>query len=111
MIVQAEALDHIAQVALDLIAGREESGPVRFRGERELVQLRGHVTRETRVAIPVPHPADVRSLLKDREIVKTRTLQRHCCCDTRDAGADDDDPRIAVRHCSAFRAWVPTASS
>jgi hypothetical protein len=43
-IIGTEPVDDVAQVALDLVAGREQGRPVRFRRERELVELRRDVT-------------------------------------------------------------------
>ena len=71
-VVETEPLDDLAEVALDLVARGEHSGPVRFRCERELVELRRHIARQTGVAIPVPDSADVGALLQNGEIPKTR---------------------------------------
>ena len=93
-IVETELSDDVSEVALNLDSRREHSGPVGFGRERELVELRRYVTRQTGVAVPMPDTADVCALLQNREVVKSCALQRDRGGDPCDAGADDDDPRL-----------------
>ena len=67
-----------------------------LRCKPELVQLRRHIAGEAGIAVPVPHPADVRTLLQNREVVETGALQRHRGGDACNARPDDDNPRLAV---------------
>src|SRR3984957_12927178 len=91
---QRQRLDEVAVVALDLVAGRPHLFPVRLRREGELIAVGRHIATQTRIAVPVPDAADVRTLLQDGEVVEAGLFQHMSDGDPRHAGADDDDPRI-----------------
>ena len=62
-------------VGLDLVAWRVAPRPVRVRRERELVEVRGDVACDARVACWLPDAADALAALEDRDVVVAGAAQ------------------------------------
>ena len=90
----AVALGAVAQVVEDLGLRRERARPVRVRGERERVEVRGHVAAAAGIGVVAPGAADVRGALEHGEVELALLPQLDCHPEPREAGADDDDPMV-----------------
>ena len=91
----AVALGAAAQVVEDLGLRRERARPVGVRGERERVEVRGHVAAAAGIGVVAPGAADLRGALEDGEVELPLLAQLDCHPEPREAGADDDDPMVS----------------
>jgi len=86
----------LAQVVPDLVAQREGARPVRVRGERERVQVRGHVALHARIGVLPPGAAHVVGLLEHDEVVDALLPEPDRHAEAGKAGADDRDALVLV---------------
>ena len=82
-------------VLLDLGLRREAPRPARVRFEGELVQVRGHVARRTRIGVVRPHAAEALAALEDRHVGVARAGEQHRRADAAEAASDDRHRRTA----------------
>ncbi len=112
----------VAQVREDLRLRRERPAPVGVRGERERIEMRGHVARAPGVRVVAPGAAHVAGLLQDDEVVHPLLLQANGGTQAAEAAADDRDVhvgQVVVGHsalpgmtsCRPWPAAVPTGTN
>ena len=83
------------EVAEDLWLLGELAGPVGLRGEREAVQVRGHVTGRSWIGVVAPGAAHAVGSFVDGEAVDPCVLQLHGHAQPRRPGTQDGHPRRA----------------
>src|SRR5439155_15399342 len=92
----AVSVRDVLEIFPDLGAGREGPGPGRIGLEGVRVQVRRHVAGEAGIGIFAPGAADAVGLFVDAVIPILRRGQLDGRQYARHAGADDDDPKIAL---------------
>src|SRR5215207_1109356 len=92
----AVAARRLPQVVEDLRLRGERARPVRVRGERERVEVRGHVAAAARVGVVPPGAADVAGALQQHEVVLALLLEPDGHAEPREAGAHDGDAKRSV---------------
>ena len=69
--------------------------PVGLRGERERIEMRGHVAGRARIAVGAPHAADAIRLLQDDEVGEAGLFEPDAEPDPAEPGPDDHNARRA----------------
>ena len=83
------------EVGEDLAPLRELAGPAGVLLERERVEVRLDVAGGTRIAVVTPGATQALGLLQHGEVVDARLLEADGHAEAAEAGADDDDVRVA----------------
>ncbi|CAB4958103.1 unannotated protein [freshwater metagenome] len=89
-VADAEAVDAVLRVGLQLAARRVDPRPARPLPVGELVAERRDVDRDAGIRVPVPRAADAVAGLEHEDVVLAGVLQRDRGADAGEAGADDD---------------------
>src|SRR5262249_9151715 len=94
---QAEAVDAVFGVGLELVAPGIDARPVGALREGELVAERGDVDPDPRIRVPVPGAADAVTGLEQGPVGDPRFVQLDRGADAGEPGADDRDLEIRLR--------------